>query len=86
MLRHSQAEAADVEIGESGDKVYLTVTDNGIHTGDTPILAGYGLHGIAERCTAYGGSCSFSSVEPHGFRVAVVLPVEYGPIQEAQGE
>lgn len=82
ILRHSNATQAAVDLKETEDTVYLTITDNGTRTKENPIILGYGLNGLIERCKEWGGDCSFSSVEPHGFRLEAVIPVEHRPIME----
>ncbi|OAB39367.1 histidine kinase [Paenibacillus macquariensis subsp. defensor] len=82
VLRHSNATTACIEIEEVNDTIFLTITDNGKTTQDGPINLGYGLNGLVKRCEAWGGYCSFSSVEPHGFRLKAVVPVEHRPVEE----
>ncbi|WP_231574785.1 sensor histidine kinase [Paenibacillus sp. FSL R7-0273] len=86
VLRHTDATIVDVELEEMNDTICLTVTDNGTTAGGEQVNMGFGLKGIAERCKAGGGSCTFSAVEPHGFRVQVILPVEAAALEEMQGE
>lgn len=76
ILRHSDADQAWIDIDEAGDRIQLTVTDNGRTEKGGAGHLGYGLNGIIKRCEEWGGSVSISSVEPHGFRVKVMLPVE----------
>jgi signal transduction histidine kinase len=76
ILRHSDADQAWIDIDEAGDRIQLTVTDNGRTEKGGEGHLGYGLNGIIKRCEEWGGSVSISSVEPHGFRVKVMLPVE----------
>nr|WP_275440008.1 sensor histidine kinase [Paenibacillus sp. ACRRY] len=82
ILRHSDADQAWIDIDEAGDRIQLTVTDNGTTEKGGAGHLGYGLNGIIKRCEEWGGSVSISSVEPHGFRVKVMLPVERMAIVE----
>ncbi|WP_019909435.1 sensor histidine kinase [Paenibacillus sp. HW567] len=76
ILRHARATTALVSIKEINEKIYLTISDNGQYTGQTPLTSGYGLKGIVDRCKEYGGHCSFSLIEPHGFCIEAVIPIE----------
>lgn len=82
VLRHSNATICSIDLEEANDTIYLTVTDNGITTKEKPANLGFGLNGIVERCKAAGGDCHFSSIEPHGFCLEAVVPVECRPIVE----
>lgn len=86
VLRHADATIVEVELEEMNDTVCLTVTDNGTTAGGEQVNIGFGLRGIAERCKAGGGSCTFSPVKPHGFRVQAILPVEAAAQKEKQEE
>ena len=75
ITRHAQAGSAVVQLQEAGGRVTLTVSDRGIYTDDQPLVPGYGMRGILERCQALGGTCSFSQNQPHGLKLEVYLPL-----------
>lgn len=74
IMRHAQATAASVRVQEHDQQVVLTVADNGRYTEKTPLILGYGIKGMIERCQALGGSCTISQDQPHGLKLQVMLP------------
>ncbi|WP_206870432.1 sensor histidine kinase [Clostridium zeae] len=76
ILRHSNAESVEVRIKETGDKIVLSVSDDGQHKGDIPLTYGFGMKGIIERCEALGGFCNITPEKPHGLRIEATLPSE----------
>jgi signal transduction histidine kinase len=77
ILRHSCAKSVTVYIREKEDKIVLVVSDDGQYTGEIPLIPGFGLKGLMERCQKHGGSCSISPEKPHGLRIEAILPIEY---------
>jgi signal transduction histidine kinase len=74
-IKHAEGAAAFVEIGLTGDRLEIEVTD----TGGTPGAAartgnGHGLIGLRERLTVYGGTLDAGPVPGGGFRVMARLP------------
>jgi two-component system, NarL family, sensor histidine kinase DesK len=55
VLRHSRASWCRIEIGQYGNEVRMTVTNDGA-TGTGTDRNSYGLRGLAERLTAAGGA------------------------------
>jgi signal transduction histidine kinase len=55
VLRHSRASWCRIDIGQDGDQVRMTVTNDGA-TGTGPDRNSYGLRGLAERLTAADGA------------------------------
>lgn len=76
VLRHSNAKSVIVNIMEEDDQIFLKVTDDGIYTEDSPLIPGFGLKGIMERCRLSEGSCRLKPVMPHGLRIEVKLPIK----------
>ncbi|WP_231571637.1 sensor histidine kinase [Gordoniibacillus kamchatkensis] len=75
VLRHSNATSVLIRLKEADERIVMTVSDNGQYTDHTPLIPGFGLKGILERCRLHGGTCSFSSEKPHGLRIEVALPI-----------
>jgi signal transduction histidine kinase len=75
ILRHARASSVNVDLHEETDQVILTVSDDGCYTADRPLVPGYGLQGMQERCQAMGGSCQFSQNDLHGLKIKVILPL-----------
>ena len=76
VLRHAGESAASVRI-EWGEKLVITVTDDGRGTGGGP--PGRGLLGLRERLSLYGGELDAGPRPGGGWRVRAVLPVEAAP-------
>jgi signal transduction histidine kinase len=76
VLRHSNATFTFINLKEWDNTVYLTIKDNGSFQEGDHFTPGYGLNGIVQRCQEYGGTCCFSSLEPHGFGLKAIIPIE----------
>ena len=77
VIRHANATRCTVSVEVVADAVTVEVTDDGTPigtTGATPGATGYGLRGMRERVTAYGGSLQALPRPSGGFAVAVRLP------------
>jgi signal transduction histidine kinase len=72
--KHSHAENVEVSIEEEGERLRVTVVDDGI--GGTSPLGGSGLVGLRDRVTALGGSISVDSPEGKGTIITAELPCE----------
>jgi two-component system sensor histidine kinase DesK len=84
VVRHSRASKATIELRADGDRVHLTITDDGAGPSAAPgpgpgVRTGTGLRGLTERLAAAGGSLACGPAPAGGFRVAAVLPVEEQP-------
>ncbi|MFF9554355.1 sensor histidine kinase [Streptomyces albus] len=90
-VRHSGAARCEIEVRATGDRVRLTVTDDG-HGPAAPGAVGSpsrkaggtggtGLKGLAERLAAAGGTLDGGPDGRRGFRVVAELPA--GPDQDA---
>ncbi|MYY06598.1 MULTISPECIES: sensor histidine kinase [unclassified Streptomyces] len=82
VVRHSTAARCVFELGGSGERVRLTVTDDGRGRPDgpapTPGIGGTGLKGLTERLAAAGGSLVAGPGPDGGFVVTAELPVDAG--------
>ena len=74
-MRHGGAGAFYVELSESGDKVVLTVSDNGSGLPDD-FKEGYGLRGIREKAAAFGGGIVFESEPGDGCEIKITIERE----------
>jgi two-component system sensor histidine kinase DesK len=72
VLRHSRASGCRIEISQYRNEVRMTVTNDGA-TGTGPDRNSYGLHGLAERLTAAGGTLSTRN-EDGVFTLEATLP------------
>ncbi|WP_249856877.1 sensor histidine kinase [Bacillus safensis] len=76
ILRHSNATSVTIHLQEVNDEIILKVSDNGDYVNDVPLKVGFGLNGMIERCQQQGGTCTFTSVKPHGLCIEITLPIE----------
>jgi two-component system sensor histidine kinase DesK len=75
VLRHARASTCRVELREQGDRVVLTVADDG-HGG--PLREGHGLSGMRERIASAGGTINLDA--QRGVAIRVTLPSWREPI------
>lgn len=77
VVRHSGAAHCAITVSGSGEKVRLTVTDDG--RGTSAGQDGTGLTGLRERLAAAGGSLTAGPGPRGGFTVTAELPVDGEP-------
>ena len=75
IVRHAEADAAQVTLACEGGALVLSVADDG--RGFEPAQAGgQGLIGMRERVAAYGGALTLAPAQPHGLTLRAVFPLE----------
>ncbi|MYV39825.1 sensor histidine kinase [Streptomyces sp. SID1328] len=75
VVRHSRATRCEITVESAGERVRLTVTDNGTPTAaPAPDGTGTGLTGLTERLTTAGGSLTAGPAPAGGFTVTAELP------------
>jgi signal transduction histidine kinase len=72
VVKHSGAGSATVRASQQGDRLLLTVDDNG--AGGATSADGRGLAGLADRVAALGGTFRIDSLPGRGTRVEAALP------------
>jgi PAS domain S-box-containing protein len=73
--RHSRATHASVRLYQIGDRVYLSISDNGVGFRPEEVPPDrFGLRGIRERARLFHGGASIISQPGEGTRVLVDLP------------
>jgi signal transduction histidine kinase len=77
VLRHSDASSASVSVHADGKTLTLEVADDGV-VDEMAVVAGHGLHGVAERAAALGGLCEAGLLPEGGWRVRASLPLRSG--------
>ena len=86
ILKHSQATEATVRIRRLGNRLKMTIRDNG--KGFTPGAAGdahgFGLMGIAERAQLLGGQAGIHSSPGHGATTTLEIALRHGRAQNGQ--
>lgn len=81
IVRHAQATRVRVELKLNGNRLSMTVTDNGIglQASERAKVGSFGLVGIEERISILGGSFSISSNGGDGTTVCVSVPLHNEP-------
>ena len=74
VVRHAVATAAWVHIDHTGDRLSLTIADNGCGLPDSPKRSG-GLSNMMWRAAELGGSCTVGRNEPNGTTLIWHIPV-----------
>jgi signal transduction histidine kinase len=82
IVKHAQARHGRVSILRYGEKVDITVEDDGVGIGDTKGYTqsnngGFGLFSIRERLNYLGGRVEVSSKEGKGTRVTLMVPLRF---------
>lgn len=72
-MRHSNCTGIEVKLEHAGDKILLSVADNGVGFNNTG-TAGFGLAGMKERALGMGGTCSITAGEHGGTVVVAEVP------------
>ncbi|THA63830.1 sensor histidine kinase [Streptomyces sp. A0958] len=90
VVRHSTAARCVFELGGTGERVRLTVTDDGRGRpeGPTPApgIGGTGLKGLTERLAAAGGSLEAGPGPDGGFVVTAELPADASDGEDGDGD
>lgn len=83
VCRHAAATAVVVRLDHDGHRVWMEIEDNGRGFAMEQVLrrdgvrhAGWGLLGMQERATLFGGRVHIDSVPGQGTRVMVEVPLE----------
>lgn len=74
VVRHAQATAASIRIERVGERLELTISDNGLGLPDVPKRSG-GLSNMMWRAAELGGSCTVGQNEPAGTMLVWHVPV-----------
>lgn len=72
VVRHANASEVTVLVSKRGNKVWITVSDNG--QGNQLNSPGFGLLGMRERAESLGGQFTIESAQQGGVNVVVQLP------------
>jgi signal transduction histidine kinase len=74
-FRHGKATLVRIFLVRDGDRIVLSLRDNGLGAGG--FVEGIGLAGMRERLARSGGSLAAASV-PGGFEVRAHVPIKDG--------
>ena len=76
ILRHANAESADISLGRDVSAVFLSIADDGVGGADA---SGGGLTGLSDRLQALGGTLTVCTGEGgQGTRLTIRLPINAG--------
>jgi signal transduction histidine kinase len=75
VVKHSEARSALVRLETRGDRIVMTVSDDGGCTEETALRPDFGMRGMRSRCEAAGGSLVWTANEPHGLTVQADIPL-----------
>ncbi len=74
--KHAQASTAEISLTQSENKVFLSITDNGVAASNSFDHAkGFGLLGMRERVIALGGQFIIEPQQPTGLQIQITLPI-----------
>ena len=76
IARHAPGAAAEVRVHRSAEGLSVEVIDDGSPQVASVPGTGTGLRGLASTLEAAGGALEWGRREPHGFRVAALVPTE----------
>lgn len=71
---HSQATEAYFDIGQKGEELVLTITDNGVGI-DTDRKLGMGIPGMQRRVSELGGKLLLTSIDQIGTKIQIIIPI-----------
>jgi signal transduction histidine kinase len=85
IVRHARATRVKVELKMTGNRLSMTVADNGIglQSRERGKAGSFGLVGIEERINILGGSFTIESTEGAGTTVCVSVPLQMEPARPA---
>ena len=75
IYKHAQATLVIVQLHQQADRLHLSVEDDGKGFHPTQNTTGFGLQGMRERATAWGGQLSIHSKPGAGCRISVSFPL-----------
>lgn len=81
VFRHARATKARIDVFWKNERLYMTVTDNGvgIFPGCRRKANSFGLVGIKERISALGGDFAIDTAQEQGTSLTVSIPFESDP-------
>jgi signal transduction histidine kinase len=72
--RHAAASSVRIELSRADGQAAVAIVDDGRGFDPASAVEGYGLPGLRDRATAYGGTCTVRSAPGAGTTVRVSLP------------
>jgi two-component system sensor histidine kinase UhpB len=79
-LRHAQASRVELSVRADGDRIRVTICDDGIGLpADWSRPGHFGLRGMAERVKRLGGVLNIANRDPHGAILTAEIPLTMSP-------
>jgi signal transduction histidine kinase len=72
-IAHSQAQQLDIDFRLEGDRIELTISDNGVGRNPRAWSHGLGLGGVRKRVKQLGGEVEWREVSPRGIGCRVII-------------
>lgn len=84
VLKHADASRATVRVRKAGDRISLTVSDNGKGIVTANPSEGFGMQNMRERAVMLGGEMRVAAEAGGGTTVEIVIPVGKKPLHEPE--
>jgi signal transduction histidine kinase len=77
IAQHARASLVRVELGQTGNRLIMTITDNGVglRASHRNKVGSFGLVGIEERIKLLGGTCTITSGPNAGTTLSITVPL-----------
>lgn len=76
VIRHAQASEVEICISQNGEKLAMSVEDNGVYREEHKVVPGFGLSSIKARCERAGGFLNVEAVKPQGIKLTLTIPLQ----------
>lgn len=77
-MKHSGARRAVIRLEAREGRAVLSVSDDGVYSGQAELKPDFGMLGMRSRCEAAGGTLTWMANEPRGLTVRAELPLNGG--------
>ncbi len=84
--RHAQASEAWLQLATQDGMIHLLISDNGVGISPDQPQSGYGLLGLKERATIWGGDFYIDKRPGGGAQVTFIIPLDGGTTSRPAGE
>jgi signal transduction histidine kinase len=75
IAKHAQAQAVVIELMQQGDRIMLTIQDNGVGFLLDQAHMGFGLQGMRERMVSLNGTLEIQAIPQEGCRILAQFPI-----------
>lgn len=85
-VKHAQCQRVDIAFGMNGEKLKLTVTDDGVGFDTTKGKRGIGIRNIISRVKKVKGTFDIDSKKGYGTSITVTIPSKYIELENSLNE